>query len=105
MTDSDEKTASLLATVWQRNRGLVEARLSLLDRAASAAEGGTLTDDLRQEACGEAHKLAGSLGMFGYDEGTRIAREIEVLLGESAPDPVLLGDLVAALRNSIPPTE
>jgi HPt (histidine-containing phosphotransfer) domain-containing protein len=103
MTDSDERTASLLAAVWQHNRGLVEERLALLDRAASAAEAGTLMDDLRQEACGTAHKLAGSLGMYGYEEGTRIARELEVLLGESAPDPVQLGDLVIALRKAILP--
>jgi HPt (histidine-containing phosphotransfer) domain-containing protein len=104
MTDSDEKTALLLASVWQRNRGLVEERLALLDRAAAMAEAGTLVDDLRQEACGTAHKLAGSLGMYGYDEGTRIARELEVLLDQAAPDPVLLGDLATALRKAILPT-
>jgi len=64
MTDSDEKTASLIAAVWQRNRALVEDRIALLARAAAAAEAGMLMDDLRQEACGAAHKLAGSLGMY-----------------------------------------
>jgi HPt (histidine-containing phosphotransfer) domain-containing protein len=103
MTGSDEKTASLLAAIWQRNRALVEERLALLDRAASSAAAGGLSDELRQEACNTAHKLAGSLGMYGFDEGTRIAREMEVLLGEDAPDPVQLGDLVAALRKAILP--
>jgi hypothetical protein len=41
--------------------------------------------------------------MYGYDEGTRIAREMEVLLGESALDPARLGDLAAALRKAILP--
>ena len=51
-----------------------------------------------------AHKLAGSLGMYGYDEGTRIAREIEVLLGgEATPDAARLGDLVAELRRAVFP--
>ena len=103
MTDSDEKTASLLAAIWQRNRALVEERLALLDQAAAAAVAGALSDSLRQEASGAAHKLAGSLGMYGYDEGTRIAREMEVLLGESALDPARLGDLAAALRKAILP--
>jgi HPt (histidine-containing phosphotransfer) domain-containing protein len=103
MTDSNQKTASLVAAIWQRNRALVEERLALLDRAASAAEVGTLSDELRQEACGAAHKLAGSLGMYGFDEGTRIARQMEVLLGEAAPDAVRFGDLVTALRRSILP--
>jgi HPt (histidine-containing phosphotransfer) domain-containing protein len=103
MTGSDEKTASLLAAIWQRNRALVEERLALLDRAASAAVAGALSDSLRQEAGGTAHKLAGSLGMYGYDEGTHIARQMEVLLGESAPDAARLGDLVVALRRAILP--
>ena len=103
MTDSDEKTASLLAAIWQRNRALVEERLALLEQAASMAEAGTLTDELRQEACGAAHKLAGSLGMYGFDEGTSIAREMEVLLGDTAPNAARLGDLVAELRRAILP--
>jgi len=103
MTGSDEKTASLLTAVWQRNRALVDERLALLDRAAAMAEAGTLSDELRQEAGSAAHKLAGSLGMYGFDEGTRIAREMEVLLGDAAPDVARLGDLVAALRKAILP--
>ena len=103
MTDSDEKTASLLAAIWQRNRALVEERLALLDRAASAAAADSLDDLLRQEAGSTAHKLAGSLGMYGYDEGTRIARQMEVLLGDSAPDAARLGELVTALRRAIFP--
>ncbi len=104
MTSSDEKTASLIAAIWQRNRALVEERLALLDRAASAAVEGALGDELRQEACGAAHKLAGSLGMYGYDEGTHIARQMEVLLSEVAPDATRLGDLVAQLRKVIMPS-
>ena len=103
MTDTDEKTASLLAAIWQRNRALVEERLTLLDRAAAAAAVDALSDSLRQEACGAAHKLAGSLGMYGYDEGTRIARQIEVLLGDATPDPARLGALVVGLRRAIFP--
>ncbi|MGP8260254.1 MAG: Hpt domain-containing protein [Acidobacteriaceae bacterium] len=103
MTDSDEKTAALLAAVWQRNRPLVEERLALLDRAAAMAGAGTLTDELRKEACDTAHKLAGSLGMYGYDEGSRIAREMEVLLGDNSPHAARLGDLAAKLRRAIFP--
>ena len=103
MTDSDEKTALLLAAIWQRNRALVEERIALLDRAAAMAEEGSLDDSLCQDACSAAHKLAGSLGMYGFDEGTRIARQMEVLLGEAAPDSARLSDLIAALRKAILP--
>jgi HPt (histidine-containing phosphotransfer) domain-containing protein len=101
--ETDDKTASLLAAIWQRSRPLVEERLALLERAATAAAAGGLPEELRKEAGGAAHKLAGSLGMYGYDEGTRIAREMEVLLGEAAPDAARLGSLVAELRRAVFP--
>ena len=83
MTDAADKTAALLAKLWVKIQPLVEERLAALDQAAAAAAAGTLADELRKEAAGDAHKLAGSLGMYGYDEGTRVARELEVLLGEA----------------------
>lgn len=100
---TDDKTASLLAAIWLRSRPLVEERLALLERAAVGAAAGALTEELRKEAGGVAHKLAGSLGMYGYDEGTRTAREMEVLLGEAAPDAARLGILVAELRRAVFP--
>jgi HPt (histidine-containing phosphotransfer) domain-containing protein len=104
MTDTDEKTASLLAAIWQRNRALVEERLDLLERAATSAVAGGLIEAQRQEAGGVAHKMAGSLGMYGYVEGTSIARQIELmLLGDGAPDAVRLSALVAELRRVVFP--
>jgi HPt (histidine-containing phosphotransfer) domain-containing protein len=101
--ETDDKTASLLAAIWLRSRPLVEERMALLERAATGAAAGGLTQELRKEAGGVAHKLAGSLGMYGYDEGTLIARQIEVLLGETAPDAARLGSLVAELRRAVFP--
>jgi hypothetical protein len=101
--ETDDKTASLLAAIWRRNRPLVEERMALLERAAVDAAAGGLTEELRKEAGGVAHKLAGSLWMYGYDEGTRIAREMEVLLGEAAPDAARLGSLFARLRRAVFP--
>jgi HPt (histidine-containing phosphotransfer) domain-containing protein len=103
MTDAEEKTATLLAKLWVKIRPLVEERLATLDQAAAAAKAGSLADDLRKEAGSSAHKLAGSLGMYGYDEGTRVARELEVLLGEAKPDAARLGELIAELRSVVFP--
>jgi HPt (histidine-containing phosphotransfer) domain-containing protein len=86
-------------------RPLVEERLVTLDRASAAAASGALDEDLRREAVGSAHKLAGSLGMYGYDEGTRVARELEALLGAAAPDPARLHALIVQLRQAVFPTE
>ena len=101
--ETDDKTASLLAAIWLRSRPLVEERMALLERAAVGAAAGALTEELRKEAGGVAHKLAGSLGMYGYDEGTRVARELEALLGGAAPDAARLSALIAELRAAVFP--
>jgi HPt (histidine-containing phosphotransfer) domain-containing protein len=100
MTDAEDKTASLLAALWVRNRPIIDERLATLDRAAAA---GALGEELRKEANSTAHKLAGALGMYGFDEGTRVAREIEVLLGDANPDAARLGALIADLHEAIFP--
>jgi HPt (histidine-containing phosphotransfer) domain-containing protein len=81
----------------------VEERLATLDKAAAAASAGALADDVRKEAASNAHKLAGSLGMYGYDEGTRVARELEMLLGNAAPDAAKLNKLIVELRAVVFP--
>jgi HPt (histidine-containing phosphotransfer) domain-containing protein len=103
MSDAEDRVANALAALWLRNRALVEERLALLDRVAEAAEAGTLDDALRTEGIGNAHKLAGSLGMYGYDEGTRIAREMEMLLGGGSSDGVRLRELCVELRAAVFP--
>lgn len=97
------KTAALLANVWQRNLPLVRERLAILHRAASSATARTMSRESREEAAATAHKLAGSLGMFGYKHGTEIAREIEQMLDRPGdPDPQLLTSLVMDLDRSLP---
>jgi HPt (histidine-containing phosphotransfer) domain-containing protein len=96
--EAAEKTRRLIAGIWARNRPVVETRLDLLDRAAATQP---LPEPLRTEARGEAHKLAGSLGMFGLPEGTRVARELEVLLGHPSPEPAKLAELAARLRRVV----
>ena len=99
-----EKTAALLRTLWQRNLPLLRSRLATLDDAATAARAGNLNEDLRAEAASTAHKLAGSLGMFGYPEGTLIARDLECALtsvDHSAPDPAALSQLAKNLHAAL----
>jgi HPt (histidine-containing phosphotransfer) domain-containing protein len=103
MSEAEDKTAALLATLWVKNLPIVEERLGTLERAAAAAVSGGLSDELRGEAAQTAHKLAGALGMYGYDEGTRIARELEALLSSEGPDAARLGELVRELRKAVFP--
>ena len=67
---------------WQRYQKPILARLTTIEQAITALETGTLTEELRQKAEQEAHKLAGSLGMFGFAKGSELAKKIENLLLE-----------------------
>ena len=100
LNEASEKTRTLLADLWRRNLPVVEARLAILDRAAAAE---SLTEDLHTAASDVAHKFSGALGMFGYVQGTFLARELEQLLETPRPDPVRLAELAAQLRAMLLP--
>ena len=100
--DSKEaRVAAALRTVWEQSRVDMFLGVDIVQRAASAAFTGAFGDH-RRAAEREAHKLAGSLGTFGVPEGSRLAREIELLLqADVRPtfrDASRLTELVAALR-------
>ena len=99
MSELDDK----LAELWLRNRPVVEERLATLKGALTAVGAGGLSEAQRKEAQSAAHKLAGALGMYGYDEGTRIARELEELLESARPDGARFGALLAELRAAVFP--
>ncbi len=75
-----EATRKMLSALWEKNLPVVHARVEELSGAAQSARKGTLSSEARQSAESTAHKLAGSLGMFGYKHGTEIAREMEQML-------------------------
>jgi diguanylate cyclase (GGDEF)-like protein len=72
---------------------LEDATVALLESGLSA--------DVREHAKGEAHKLAGSLGTFGFVHGTHLAREAEVILAEPDIDGRALAEIVVGLRAQI----
>lgn len=74
-----------MASLWERYKGVMTARMSVIDGAMRQLREGELSDSEREKAHAEAHKLAGSIGTFGYLEASRLAREIEVLLDPQGP--------------------
>jgi HPt (histidine-containing phosphotransfer) domain-containing protein len=101
MKKPDEIDA-LLASLWRKNLPTLRERLDLLDRTASLAAAGNLGDEPRLEAYSVAHKLTGSLGMFGYQQGTDIARKIEQILKAPTPTQLTaLPNLAKDLRSSL----
>jgi HPt (histidine-containing phosphotransfer) domain-containing protein len=99
----DDQINTLLADLWHKNLPTLRERLDLLDLIASSASSGTIPAASRDEAITIAHKLSGSLGMFGYQQGTEIAAKIERILKAALPeDLATLPDLTADLRRSLP---
>jgi len=93
---------NVLAQLWQKNLPTIRERLDLLDKFAAAASTGKLAEDTRVEALGIAHKLAGSLGMYGYQQGTEVASKMERILKSPTPETLLsLRSLAVDLRKSL----
>ena len=90
---------------WQRFQARFSNRVTVLEQAAASLLQGKLGGELRQKAEQAAHKLAGSLGMFGLAEGSRLAQQIEQMLQAKTAlgrDQVLsLSKLVAVLRREL----
>jgi HPt (histidine-containing phosphotransfer) domain-containing protein len=80
-------------------------RLGVLEQAMVALEEHRLSDSLRLRAEQEAHKLAGSLGTFGFAQCTPLARAVEMYFRPDAPmtttDVADLREKVAALRREL----
>ena len=92
----------ILAQLWRKNLPTIRERLDLMDRFGAAAALGTLDEPMRIEALAIAHKLAGSLGMYGYPQGTEVASKMERILKSPTPETLAtLHTLATDLRKSL----
>jgi len=94
---------------WGQFREPMLEQLNLIDRAVFQLQTGNLTLESQAQAEQAAHKLAGSLGMFGFPMGTQLSREIESWLQASPEtrDAALFKTLVDQLHHTLqgPPQE
>ncbi|WNZ24070.1 response regulator [Leptolyngbya sp. NK1-12] len=74
-----------VTAIWQRTKGVNLERVQRLDQAVQMLRLGSLSPDLQQQAIQNAHKLAGSLGTFGFEEGSQLAQQLENLLEAGIP--------------------
>jgi DNA-binding response OmpR family regulator len=96
---------SAIAQVLAKFQDSFGVQVAVLERASAASLLNQLTPELQQDAQREAHRLAGSLAMFGYPEGSKIARSLENLLLHFSPqERDRLAKLVAALKQEITKT-
>lgn len=98
-----EETLAAVARAWDRFKEKHMQRLQVLEEAVTLAQAQQLHPDLLEIAQREAHKLAGSLGTFGFQEGSHLASQIESLWQQplSAEVVTQLATLVKTLHRTI----
>ncbi|NET57111.1 MAG: response regulator [Symploca sp. SIO2E6] len=103
--DLEQQAIETAINVWQRVQEKFTNRVAVIEEATTAMLKNTLDESLRQQAQQEAHKLAGSLGMFDFDEGSHLAQEMEQLFEAQMPlnpkQRQRLAELVAAMRQEL----
>jgi DNA-binding response OmpR family regulator len=97
----DGEVESALATMRQSDRQPILDRLSLLEATTAKVLRAVCDDGAISQGASAAHALAGALGTFGCDAGSRAALEAEALLRERVIDGRLLVEMVTALRTAI----
>ena len=69
-----------LNSVWENYRHRSKQQLVILESTVKALKKGYLTQSDREQARLIAHSLVGNLGIFGFDTGSELAKELELLL-------------------------
>lgn len=98
-----DRTETITKT-WERFKDLAFQRSSDLQDLVIALTEDGVTTEIHDRAKNSAHKLAGSLGCFGFPEGSRIAKELEQLLDTKPIDSnerTRIGELVTALYGEL----
>ena len=92
-----------ISQIWERMQDRVFAQVDAVEEAVVALIDDRLDNLTQAGAAGEAHKLAGSLGTFGFDRGTDLARELELALKADLvqTDALRLSQLVLDLRDTL----
>ena len=100
-SNSEVQSADLV-NLWEQYKDAMSDRLVVLENTAITLTANNFNPELKHSARLAAHKLAGSLGSLGFDDGSKLARELEVLLDlETFPQPEQIepfNQLVSTLR-------
>lgn len=101
-----EIRAEIITQTWSKFKDLALQRLADLENLAVllVEEEGKVTPQIHAQAQDSAHKLAGSLGCFGFPEGSRIAKQLEQLLSNSSIAQINIkqvAELISALHTEL----
>ncbi|GAC1318307.1 MAG: hypothetical protein NVSMB2_12990 [Chloroflexota bacterium] len=105
-SNTSAQLSSATAAIWARVRPSIVTGLSVQDRAIVAILSGNLDDETRAAALRAAHKLAGSLGTYGFKDGSEAARQLEQVWQSEArlksSDAAGLAAVAVQLRLALP---
>lgn len=102
---AQDQALTAVAGLWTGCKVTTLGRVEVVEQAITALWDGDLRDELQRKAEQAAHKLAGSVGLFGFREASRLACEIErsfrpgSTLRESQA--LSLSETIAALRRDL----
>ncbi|QZZ19584.1 response regulator [Leptothermofonsia sichuanensis E412] len=98
---TDQARAAAIA-LWEQFKPSILERVATLEQAVEALTAGNLPEELGRAATAAAHKLAGSLGMFGFPAGTQLGQEIERWFQAAGTESVeQLQSLVTKLQQTL----
>ena len=80
-----EATTAIMQGLWERFKDSFQEQLTFLERVNVVFQAGEMSPELQQEVKQTVHKLVGSLGLFGFPQGSTLARKMEKILGAEAP--------------------
>jgi HPt (histidine-containing phosphotransfer) domain-containing protein len=100
---NQEEMDRAIAAIWHKYRPLNQERIQALERVAAALLEGSTTPELLAQGEMEAHRIAGAAGSFGYQDISKIARELEsrLTLRSESIDAKSFQQEVARLREKL----
>lgn len=100
-----QQIKTTLSELWQNLKSKTNERLAVLQQTATALTLDELAEEQKQQAQRTAHKLAGILGIFGFAEGSRLAKQIEQMfqlgMQQDQTTDINLGHLVELLQQEL----
>lgn len=101
----NEATTAMMLGLWERFKDSFQEQLAFLEQTITTSQAEPMSLELQQEAKQTVHKLVGSLGLFGFPQGSVLAKKMENLLGAANPLPETaiqeMRGLITALQQEL----
>jgi DNA-binding response OmpR family regulator len=100
-----QQVVTKTAHIWEKFKDKFRAQVVSLQATTDTLLQNQLTPEEQAQSQHTAHSLAGSLGIFGFRTGSRLAKQIEDILRSTTPISIaearLLGSLMASLQREL----